>query len=502
MSLFKPAARLTLAAIIGLSPLQLMAQANPMAAIQGVQGTLGIQAGNYTFQSYDKGELQKLVLNQMKEAQAADAEYVLLVAGQVEIMANGLIRDINGDGGIQKITDEAYAKGQRVDLGALLQAYRAYNVGMTEVQNKLASIQALPSAMKQDEPVSLEGSGIVQLRNRGVVDLSKTIDFYNSQLKAIEKQVNAISINTYLPNKKAVINTSLKDLMAMMAKTPPYSPEEIQQKKTEEVVKRNLGTERRQQLGQHFLKTTKLVQQYIQDFGTNQRYRLNTTPEARKDILEELNMAFWSRSLLRATYGVKLGALGIEFKTQTFNREYIFASNQITFHANPILKQEDINSQRRTLLIALGVLDKRDDKLLAAETPFFNRILSGIAFVKGEAQLAQVNVEILKLIYADMEEEGILATQGFNGMRRHYQSRWYTGLNGEQVAEIRARSKDWRNQDMVDMDVIRGVFFAAAKTLESYLVQLDEAEQLKAEIALFENNSDIIKKYKNAADDL
>ena len=119
--------------------------------------------------------------------------------------------------------------------------------------------------------------------------------------------------------------------------------------------------------------------------------------------------------------------------------------------------------------------------------------------IKGEWQLAEVNVQVLKLLYADMAEEGVLNSEGYAGMRRHYQTRWYTGRTADEVAEIRARAKDWKEADQADMDNIRGAFRFAEN---EYLTNLHEAEMLKAQIETFENISTIVQKYKKAADDL
>jgi len=299
-----------------------------------------------------------------------------------------------------------------------------------------------------------------------------------------------------------MLNVSVEELMAKLKTITPYTAKEIQNMIDEETGLRTLTTTMQKRIDAHNQKTLALLHQYVENFGKDQKYRLNTTKEQRAEILKELENAFWSRSLLRALYGAKLGAFAIEFKTSKFNLETVFSDNQIQFHSQVVRAQEKINEQRRMIMIALQVMDKRDDKILAAETSFFNRILSGITFIRGEAQLAQVNVEVLKLLYADMAEEGVLSNEGYHGMRRHYQTRYYTGISQVDVDAIKARAKDWRESNTVDLDTIRGTFTVTAQELKKYIVNVDQANKKRAIIDAFSTGSETIDGYEKNADEL
>lgn len=472
----------------------------PFKQFQNLQGTFGIQAGNYNFTSYNKGRLQDFVLHQMAEAQESDRQYVLTKTAEIEMAVNTLItQSITGDSGIQTLSDSAYANHASgdLDIGVILAAYRAYRTSYNVTLNRLATLKALPSAMPNAESVSLEGSGIVQLRTKGKVDFSEIIGFYKEQIQAIDAQVSQIRFTTDIKGK-SIVQKTITEIEAEIAAHPPYSQSEINQFRDQELAERNYGrTETRAKIEAHFNMTRSLVNQYLNDYGTLQRWRKNTTPELRQKTLGELEQAFWSRSLLRALFGIPQGAIGINFNTRAFNAEYVFANNQLTFQSAPVYKQALIDSQRRQLAIALAVMEKRDQTLVTLEAPLVSTILSGITMIKGQWQLAQVNVHVLKLLYADMEEEAILATQSPNDMFAHYQSRYYTGRSDEEIAAIRARAEDWTGADSAGTDNIRGTFKIAYTEGNKYLTHLDKAEQIKAKILAFDDASAIIGKYRN-----
>jgi hypothetical protein len=489
--LFSQAARAATAGPVGINTIP--------AYTNGVQN----QAGDYNYTTLDKGRLQEKLLSIFQQNQKDDRDYVLMSAGKVEQAFVDLIgTQINGSEGLQTMADNSHAdKDQIPTYATYLKAKRAYMTAVADLGAKITSISALPSAMGHDEKITADGSGIVEVRGVGKVDLSEVLNFYKKQLADLDVKVRALNFTIIMPNGVPKMNVT-GDI-----KLPsPYKQTEIDAMMTEIAKLKMLTTDQKNLVKQHNLKTREIIDAVIEAYGDTQRYRLNLAKDEVQKRFTDLEELMWSRSYLRAMYGAPLGALAVDYDESNFNLDFVFAKNNVKFSSEFITNQGELIKSQKKIISALVTHEKRAASILAPETDVLSRVMSTISFLNGTAQLSAVNATILKLLYADMSEELMLAQKGMNAVRANYRSRWYK--SEEDKAAVKERADIWSGEgDKADFgginaDSDQGTFRLATVGLKKYLTQLDLAQQKQAVVDDYNSDSETMKKLKKLRDDL
>ncbi len=481
--------------LVAVAPLIAQQVAPALSTLSGLQGTIGVQAGNYNFKSYDKSSLQKQYIDIFKENQAADKAYVIDSAAKVEVAFKELIElRINGDAqgqeGLQTLSDNSQSK-KPIPVDQYLSARRRYNNSVAALKTKITSITALPSAMPKSEAVTLEESGIVNMREVGKVDFTSLLAYYNGQLETINNTVSNLEFNLILPN-----GAPLAHVKGDIKIQSPYTQDEINAMIDEETRLRNPNkTDLQLALKQHNLKTRAIMDAFIDAYGTSQTGRFFDHNDIDKDAtLKQIDEAMWSRDYLRATTGVQVGALGVDYKKRLLNVDIIFAKNEPNFTSEYIFDQEILVKQRDLIMTALKTYDRRDDSVFASDISLLTRVLSGITFAMGKAQLAQVHVAMLKMMYADIVSELNVAQNGLSGAREQYQLRWYKSTEDQKA--VKDRAADWTGKSATsilttDARNIRGTFTIARQALKKRMLEIDLADQKRAAIDAFSSNGKV-----------
>ena len=312
--LFSQAARAATAGPVGITAIP--------AYTSGVQN----QAGDYNYTTLDKGRLQEKLLGIFQQNQKDDRDYVIMSAGKVEQAFVDLIgTQINGSEGLQTISDNSHASSSQIPTyAAYLKAKRAYMTAVADLGAKITSIAALPSAMGHDEKITADGSGIVEVRGVGKVDLSEVLNFYKRQLADLDAKVRTLDIIVIMPNNLP------KHVTADMKLPSPFSQPEIDAMMTEIAKLKMLTTDQKNLVKQHNLKTREIIDAVIEAYGDSQRYRLNLAKDEVQKRFTDLEELMWSRSYMRAMYGAPIGALSVDYDENKFNLDFAI----LTFRYN------------------------------------------------------------------------------------------------------------------------------------------------------------------------
>jgi hypothetical protein len=171
-----------------------------------------------------------------------------------------------------------------------------------------------------------------------------------------------------------------------------------------------------------------LVQRFITTYGTSERYRFQNerTQKLKEEAARDLVHAFWSRSYLRAVYGMPLGAIGIRYQKRMANIDFFTAAKEIfQFVEEPVWDEREMVEMNQNYSNALNVADARASKILDGNVSLLRRANALVTFIAGNAELADALKTILFLMAADFHEEKlIIQPGGLRQMTARYRARY------------------------------------------------------------------------------
>ena len=403
---------------------------------------------------------------------------------------NLLLNEVNGPRGLKTLSNQSMASSSKnLTVTTYMASVNKFEESLSNLKRTIRSANKLSKELKKN---------------------------YEDQLNELENQMNALQFRLILPSgsvmtQQGLTYSNLKDMNL-------YSSDEINQMRNEMTSKRAFQTLGQQQIDQGLNKfTLQKMYQFVDAFGSSQRYRSQSNTDALKQAKEDLDETFWLRSHLRSVYGMKLGSFGIKYNKRWFNLDYLLGPNSMELLSQVIRNENDLMSMQDLAYNALETYTGKSAKVLKLSTPFFARISSFKTFLQGSRQETSMNSYILKLMIADIEEEKMLGTGGgLRKIREHYRSRFLSTSEDKMYYENLKRNyfkedplddetnldgEDYEDDieadvEMVSNDALKGVIDSTQQVLENQEDRLFEARGIETTIKkLTQNNT--VKRTRN-----
>lgn len=364
--------------------------------------------------------------------------------------------------------------------------------------------------MANKEDVQVRGQVVVNLPAKLKVDLQGLKDFYTKQMNAMLGQIQGLSINVRLAD-------GVIEQVVGFGWTPPanrldYRFLEAERKAALRDATLDISqTEMVNDLNRHNLA---MIRSVIKAFGTTQKYRFQLNKEGRDKNLETLAEAFWARNYLRSIFGVKLGAITVDYTKQMVNWDFFASSNKIQFLGEFVSSDSDLIEYQDKLANVLVTQEARNKEVFGEGVDILSRIMSGLTFIKGDSQLASINVVVLQLLKNDIEMDAMIGKPGgLKAVRDAYRAQYYRTAESE--AFVRERAKAYA--DMInmtsedeegDMMVIgqgsdlKGEFMKSVQALQTVVDKVDQAKRRLVAIEALRGDSKTRDAVKKRTDNL
>ena len=207
--------------------------------------------------------------------------------------------------------------------------------------------------------------------------------------------------------------------------------------------------------------------------------------------------AFWARSYIRATYGIQIGCIPVEYDKRIFNLDYYL--NDMAVGATPVYDQNKLmhyaNLAQEAMLTVASSASKK-----------WTSVNSWVSWIAGKSNEMDTKYFIIALMKKDIDEELALSRTGGlkkvrDGYRQHYlgSELWQT-LYQEKARQVFHSGDD---DDDIEGDVmvieagtLKGSVAMCINALENQENRLDEARKLQSVVDLLTKNNNVAEKRK------
>jgi hypothetical protein len=433
-----------------------------------IKGILGMEAGDYSFVTYDKGKLQDKYLSILEERSHADKDYFLRAVSQVEQafidfvsttiygqpeLAEGEPKP-EGDArfeylGLKRLSDYAKGSGEFYPAKNFLDAINEYQLGVLALKTKIKTLTSIAEgAFPSQIEATADGSGLDNIPNYGNIDFSVIKKFYEDRLSEITKYASDLQHNVILANgNEHIIPANQGKGLVLVDASVLLSPAKIREMQEKIFEYLMWDDEAEDKINDYTTRVKRLIQRFVTEYGVNETYRPRTDGDiaARNEAFREIVIAFWTRSYLRVAYGVPLGTIGITYEKSWAKLDRFMVSNTAlrTFREEPVWEQEDLMSAAEAYRNALTVVDARSSKVMDGDTSLLTKANSLITFITGQRPVAEILEMVLQLMAADCYEEKTLITESgaLALLFSRYEARYFTTEDSE--AKFRALRKSY-----------------------------------------------------------
>jgi hypothetical protein len=400
--------------------------------VPGLRGILGMEAGNYSFVQYDKTLLQKTYLDAILSRSQADRDYFLAAVKDVEGEFKRLAQEnVYGATGLKGMSDRSTKGGnQPVASADFLKAINDYNSARLALDTKINSITSIAGAFPSQVETKADGSGVGNVPTYGNINFAKLTEFYADKLAKIDNFLSNLAYSIQLPSglPHMIVENSGKGLV-LDVPAFQFTTEQIRDMQKKALALRQWDAKAEETANTMTVFVKRLVQKFISTYGVTERYRFHDAAYAKQkeDAARELVTAFWSRSYLRAVYGMPLGAIGIPYAKRMANLDFFTASTKglAQFNEEPVWEQTEMVQIEQNYRLALNTADARASKILDGSVSLMRRANALITFLGGYSQLADSMKTVLTLMAADFyEEKLIMQPGGTRQMASRYRTRY------------------------------------------------------------------------------
>lgn len=492
----------------GMIALSLIMSMNPaqarLNAVAGIGTTVAQSPGEYSFKKYDETKLQTEILNILEKRSAEDKAYVENSVRLLNMAVNDLINE-NLRGGLQKMSDDSTAGGldQLIDPLTFLAAKRSFDASIEKINTMIGSVTAIPSVMQANSKLAVQGR-IQEIQNRFNINLSPLIKSYEEQISAIITKMNGLSFKLKARNGKIIVQTGLNLSSELTANQ--YTAAEISQMRRQATAMRVLDTREQRALDQFNLFTLNVLNSSIDSYG--KAYRSNMDEAGKASALKMIEGIFFARSIMRAQYGLALGAPSIAYDLKSFNWDFFGSDNHVSFNQTSVRSEGALIDLHNRMVTALKTQDARTKEVFGSDSSVFSKITSAITFLKGERARSGMNVIMLKLLVADLEEEMTLAKPGGRReLKSMIQARYYATKDSETYFKTLGKnlsgtgvSDAWSDVGQVSAETLPGIYRLTTTFLKDYASRITQAVAIEESLAELDKVSG--EKVKTINDDL
>lgn len=447
------------------------AQVNPITPVVGldpIRGTFNAQPGTYNFMSYDGTFIQAKTLDRVFQTRDADKTYYLAAMDKMNKGLENLLRytiyysgatsakdypysDYKGIDGLMAMSENALATtGGFVEAKDFLAAVRRFKEQRDVLLAQIETLRSITTAFPSQQPIVIDGKEI-KIPSYGELKMDEIADFYKGRLATLETAVSKVRHKIKLPNGNFHLTAEGEGLV-LTAKAF-FNPAELAEARRQRTELLRERADERQVLNKYSLYSKQLAQDFVNRFWD--RYRLQTTgiKDDRREQAEYLARLFWTRSYLRATYGTRLGGIGISYEEKAFNLDIILNSNKslMNFHKEIAWSDKEVQDSLKAYRNIVTRLQERTGQTFPPiQNPggIVDNAINGawylggntayvITFLAGNPNLAQALTLIMRQVSADMYEEYVLTdpTTGQDRIIEMYKQRYKNSAEGKKQAE-------------------------------------------------------------------
>ena len=328
------------------------------------------------------------------------------------------------------------------------------------------------------------------------VDMLPLVQHYEEALQKLESLVGTLRFTILLPNGifHQQIGLGSDQLKGMSL----YSAEQISDMKRTIMQLRALRTQDRRVIDEGINRFTKnAIETFVYAFGTSERYRTMSDPQGQQDAMEMLIDAFWARSYIRATYGIQIGCIPVEYDKRIFNLDYYL--NDMTVGANPIYDQNKLmyyaNLAQEAMLTVGSSASKK-----------WSSVNAWVSWIAGKSNEMDTKYFIIALMKKDIDEELALSRSGGlkkvrDGYRQHYlSSDMWEALYQEKARQVFHSGDDDDDIEgdvmLVEAGTLKGSVAMCINALENQENRLDEARKLQSVVDMLTKDNTVAEKRK------
>lgn len=395
--------------------------------------------GKYEFFHYDKTVLNKGILDELSKRSQQDRDYFLKAVQEMEQGFEELLTTTIYN------NDAEQAKSGLVTLSSLSQtdqnyvipakdfavAVNRYNLVVQTLQSRLRRLTALTDGGLPSQTQALvdESGNKIEIQGYGNINFDGILDFYESRMDAIQKQVSTLPFRIRLVTGTLKLHTGIDIPRDLFWMTPEAARQEFQ---TNILPLKGWSRAQRRDIDAFTFYVRDMVQEFITKYGTTERWRsLNAAAIAQRDLdWKQMVDGLWLRSYIRANFTVPLGAIGINYKKRAFKIDMFTVSTE----ALSKFREEVCWSDREQLDVeddlryALATADARTVRILDnGDASFIDKANSFFTWVGGKRNLADAQQMILRLLAADLYEDRLITKpNGADAIIEQYRNRYYS----------------------------------------------------------------------------
>ena len=433
---------------------------------------------------FDDARLEAEYLSVIKERDQRAYEYLY---SSVENIHGSLRELVTSYKELQKLSDQSLTSS--VSVQDFLSAVRSYQQELTVVKDKLNSLTLLPF-LREDTREELSGK----------LQLEPLKQHYREQFEKVQQTINDCRFQLTLPS--GALHTQIGIGTEELGNLPLYSAEQLNNMQGRISQLRVMKTKERNVIDQGINTfTRKALEKYIDVFGTSEQYRTSSDEAGQLKAAEALYDVFWARFYIRSVYGIKIGAVPVNYQKRIFNIDYLISSVRI----GNIPLWEDIQLRE-----ALNLATEAAATLHDQDAGYFSKFIRDFSIlISGKRAENYAKQFIIGLVKMDLEEELRLGTsEGLKNVRASYRARYYSNPENKRNFKDKAStifgSSDDPESDVkaIEAGTLKGVIAQCTSVLEQLENRLEEARTLENSLALLTSGSKTLGKRKRRTDEL
>ncbi len=334
--------------------------------------------GNYDVKVITESDLESKYLNVLSKNFEADRQEMKRSLREMNFLMEDFIKgEIGGNRGVFTLSDQSqFSTPKGISLDTLSASVRNFELAYNLLETKIKSFYQT-SGLKKYEVFNRKYT--LDIPDNGIIDFTAVVKSYTDELKGLKDKVANLTFIIKLPN--GTFHTLKGIDLSILREKLSFSAAELDDLRQKAARLRIMPTRDQMLIDNTYnLFTLKKMQAVIKAFGKSQRYRTQRNKDGLDRAIKDLEETFWTRSYLRATYGLKLGSFTVEYKKRPFFLDKIFSSTDLKFsglvrNENTLIIAED------KMYNALETNEGRNSSVLRYETPLFLVLLLLLLFL-------------------------------------------------------------------------------------------------------------------------
>lgn len=438
-------ATLSLVYLMNLAPSMVLAQTKHVAP--GLSPVIVAEKGKYEITDTQVTPVLQTILNRDAKVKDEDRAYIISVEKQVRAEYNNLMKAVLGD--FTTLSNQTTQGDQMVKAADFMKQVQKINELKASLEIAVDSLTSLADSMPSASTVNLEGTNQTASQYFNV-NFDKLVKVYQDKTAALLDAANKLSFKIQLSNGIPQVIT--ENALSPKLNTPLYTPAQLEgmQKEIGDITAKievRLYKDR-EDLG---AKLKENIATFAQMYGEDESYRfrgnkdkdgntIETYYGARNKMYTDMVNLFWTRSYLRAKYGMQLGAIQptkYVKKAGNIDKFTIRTRTMNSFRQELAVNKTELDAAFENMRNWMILADERSQEIFApnvglskGKNLFAALLVKANAlktFIAGNRPNAEVSLMVARLLFADiMEEQMLQQTGGRNQLFNFYKTRYQT----------------------------------------------------------------------------